>query len=116
MGGYEAETWTEVEAARQAPESHGSAVLVEVYTAADKIDAIDTWMGEQSIEPRFKDPDYSYSPHIYAYTPVSKLGVLSNQAGVQNVFAVVGPDPSRRPPRGVGGQSGLAPNPSYRNG
>ena len=106
VGGYEAETWTEVEAARQAPESHGSTVLIEIDTTADKIDAIDTWMGEQSIEPRFKDPDYSYSPHIYAYAPVSKLGALSLRDGIVKVYAVEDPEADSREPQGVGGQVG----------
>ena len=102
VSGYEDGTWTEVEAARQAPESHGSTVLIEVYTEADKIDAIDEWMGGQSINPRFKDANYGYSPHIYAYAPVSKLGALSKRDGVLNVFAAQDDNADRREPQVLG--------------
>ncbi len=88
---------------------HGLAVLVEIDTSAAAIDAVDAWMGEQDISPRFKGADYD-PPHIYAYVPVSILGALSRREGVSAVWTVEGAGESP-PPRGVLGQAGTPPKP-----
>ena len=107
VGGFEDETWTEMQAAQQASAHHGTTVLVEVETTTQAIDALDTWMGTQSIEPRFPDASYA-PPHIYAYIPVSKLGATSQQDGIVMVYAVHDYDAGNREPRGVAGQGGDA--------
>ena len=109
VGGFEAEEWTETGAASQALMHHGLAVLVEIDTSAAAIDAVDAWMGEEDISPRFKGADYD-PPHIYAYVPVSILGALSRREGVSAVWTVEGAGESP-PPRGVLGQAGTPPKP-----
>ena len=102
---FEAEELSEAGAAAQAPEHHGSTVLVEVGLSAN-VDAVDSWMGEQEISPRFKDPEY-VPPHIYAYVKVSLLGALSQREGVGMVWAVEDPDAAfRESSSGASGQSG----------
>ena len=102
---FEAEELSEAGAAAQAPEHHGSTVLVEVGLSAN-VDAVDSWMGEQEISPRFKDPEY-VPPHIYAYVKVSLLGALSQREGVGMVWAVEDPDAAfRESSSGASSQSG----------
>ncbi len=100
VGKFDAGELTEAQAAEQAPEHHGSTVLVEIDTSAESIDAVDAWMGEQEITLRFKDADY-VPPHIYAYVQVSELGDLSKRDGISMVWAVEDPGAGFREPQGV---------------
>ena len=77
---FESGDLTECQAAAQDLAHHASSVLVEVELPAN-IDAVDTWMANQGISPRHKDATWA-PPHIYAYVPVSLLGALSQQDGV----------------------------------
>ena len=109
VGEFDVGELTETQAAERASAHHGSTVLVEIGTSTESIDAVDAWMGEQEISPRFKDANYAYTPHIYAYVKVSLLGPLSNRDGVTNVWPV---DDAQvmldDAPSGVGGQVGDA--------
>ena len=84
---YELGELSEEEAAALAPEHEGIRVLVQVEAPADNVDALDTWMGEKAINPRYADPDYAW-PLVYAYPRVSVLGALSQQDGVTLVHAL----------------------------
>ena len=84
---YESGELTEEEAAALAPDYEGSRVLVQVEAPADSLDALDTWMGEKEINPRYTNPDYAW-PLVYAYPRVSVLGPLSEQDGVTLVKAL----------------------------
>ena len=108
---YESGELTEREAAKQAPLHRDDTVLVEVDALAAQIDALDEWMGEQGIEPRFKDADHYMTPHIYAYVRVSVLGTLSNREGVVVVWHVEGVGESPIPD-GVLGQEGPSDPPT----
>ena len=111
VAGFEDETWTATQAAAQAPEHHGSAVLVEIDLQAASVDAVDTWMGQQEITPRFKDAEY-IPPHIYAYVEVSLLGALSNRDGVVIVHALESIErEGERTTGGIVGQAGPPPKP-----
>ena len=107
VGGFEAEEWTETEAAGQAPVHDGPLVLTATDVPASEIDALDTWMGEQDISPRSKVMVLA-PPLIYAYVPVSQLGALSQREGVERVRAMeewevfITPPP----PSGATGQGG----------
>ena len=110
VAGYEDETWTETQAAQQAPEHHGAMVLIAVDVTAAQADSVNTWMGTQEIEPRFLVGDIP-PPYIYAYAKVSLLGALSGQDGVTRVRSMLPRNVYDRPPRGVSGQDGSLPKP-----
>ena len=82
---YESGELSETQAAALILAHHGAMVLVQVDLSAN-IDAVDTWMGEQEIAPRYKDASY-VPPHIYAYVKVSLLGALSQQESVTSISA-----------------------------
>ena len=87
---YEAGYATESQAAAQAPLFYDRTVLVTA-DAPSNIDAVDEWMASQNIEPRHKQDRHLESSLLYAYVPVSLLGVLSRQAEVSWVKPVVPP-------------------------
>ena len=87
VSAYETCESTEVEAAAMAPEHSGTRVLIQVEAPAYSLDALDTWMGEKNINPRYVDPEYAW-PLVYAYPRVSVLGALSQQDGVTLVRAL----------------------------
>ena len=104
---YEDGSKSESEAAAEAPIHHiaSASVLVQVELTAN-IDAVDAWMGKREIEPRYADANF-LPPHIYAYSPVSRLGELSQQEGVDVVKATESPLP---------GASGSVKMPKYNYG
>ena len=101
---YEAEELSETEAAAKAPVYHGSSVLVEVDLPTN-IDVVYTWMGNQGISARYKDPEH-IPPHMYAYVPVSLLGALSQREGVTLVQPIQDRDGFFAASQGAGGASG----------
>ena len=101
---YEAEELSETEAAAKAPVYHGSSVLVEVDLPTN-IDVVYTWMGNQGISARYKDPEH-IPPHMYAYVPVSLLGTLSQREGVTLVQPVQDRDGFFAASQGSRGASG----------
>ena len=110
VGKFESGELTETAAAEQAPHYSGVMILVKIYATVTGVDSLDTWMGEQEMEPRFKNADVD-PPVITGYVSVSQLGALSNHDGVQEVWAI--PDIGESPPlRGVLGQGGPTPTPA----
>ena len=101
---YEAEELSEAAAAAKAPVYHGSSVLVEVDLPTN-IDVVYTWMGNQGISARYKDPEH-IPPHMYAYVPVSLLGALSQREGVDLVQPIQDGDGIFAASQGAGGASG----------
>ncbi len=69
VGAYESGTQSEAEAASQAPEHHGPAVLIAVE-APTGTDATIVWMAEQEISPHAL-AEGLLPPTIYAYASVS---------------------------------------------
>ena len=112
VAGYEAETWTETQAAQQAPEHHGAMVLIAVDVTATQADSVNTWMGTQEIAPRFLVGDRPSALYLRLCTKVSLLGALfgpdveSRRSGHMTTPEV---DISDRPPQGVSGQDGGPP-------
>ena len=101
---YEAEELSETAAAAKTPVYHGSSVLVEVDLPTN-IDVVYTWMGNQGISARYKDPEH-IPPRIYSYVKVSLLGALSQQDGVTLVKPVEDRDGFFAASQGAGGASG----------
>lgn len=87
---HEAGYATENQAAAQAPLFYDRTVLVTADVPSN-IDAVDEWMASQNIEPRHTETRHLESSLLYAYVPVSLLGVLSRQAEVSWVKPVVPP-------------------------
>ena len=101
---YEAEELSAAAAADRAPVYHGSSVLIEVDLPTN-IDVVYTWMGNQGISARYKDPEH-IPPHMYAYVKVSLLGALSQQDGVTLVQPIQDRDGVFAASQGAGGASG----------
>ena len=84
---YETCQLTEEQAAAEAPEYHGSKVLVEIDAETNtRANTLDEWMGEQSISPRHALAEWE-APVIYAFVRVSMVGILSNQNAAGNIKA-----------------------------
>ncbi len=85
---YETCKLNEEGAAAEAPEHFGSQVLVQINLEGRDDSAVDNWMEVRSINPRYTIKKEVPTFFIYAFTPVSDLGPLSQRDTVENVVAL----------------------------
>ena len=85
---YETCELTEEGADAEAPEHFGSQVLVQINLEGRDDSAVDNWMEERSIEPRYTIKKEVPTFFIYAFAPLSDLGPLSQRDTVENVVAL----------------------------
>ena len=122
---YEAGDLSETVAAARAPIYHEGSIFVDVQFSTDAdavarwrketgltrlwpyVDDVERWLGENQSGALYRPEPYM-QPYIYAYVPVSKLGVLSQREGVTLVKALQDKDGSFAASQGPGGASGAS--------
>ena len=122
---YEAEELSEVAAAARAPMYHEGSIFVHITFSTDA-DAVAVWREETGLEnlwpyvddtERWLAGEYIYDiyrphpqkePFIYAYVPVSKLGILSQREGIILVQPLEDRDQSFADSQGASGASGAS--------
>ena len=120
---YEDDELSEVAAAAGAPMYYEGSIFVHIHFSTDA-DAVATWREEKQLPhlwPYVDDtqnwlagehiyaiyrPDPEQVPFIYAYVPVSKLGILSQREGVILVEPLEDRDGSFADSQGAAGASG----------
>ena len=99
----------EEDAARNALVRSEESVAVTIHLSGN-VDDVVSFLEENDGDPRNVGEDY-----IEAYVPVSLLGTLSEQPGVQRVAAIVPPHPAQAPPTIAGHGPSVHGSPAWND-